>query len=579
MKDKLKKIIRTSIKEGDLIEEDLINTFEIEISQSTQSDHGDFSSNIALKISGKANIKPLKVAEIISRTIERPKWLTKIEVAPPGFINFFVDDRTKADLLTSILEQENNYGSFPTNSEDSILLEFVSSHPPGPLHVGHGRHAAYGDSLAKILRKAGHTVSCEYYINDSGRQIDILVLSVLLALINKKESLLTVPAACYQGSYISSLTEVIPKQAITSINKLSISGLKVKEADEDREADALISIIKDSVGESVFEEVTASVVDKMIKIIKSDLSGFGVEFDHWFSEKAMIKHSKIDMALKKINTKKALFNKDGATWLNTTAYGDDKDRVVLRDDGRSTYFASDIAYHADKKERGFDKLINILGSDHHGYINRLRGGLASMDYNPEDLEIVLMQFVTLYRGKKKVQMSTRSGEFIPMRELYEEVGIDAARFIYVSRSYDQHLDFDLELAKEQSNLNPVYYIQYANARICSVMKEIEKTGYKNDHDLGIKNIGSLDSKHESELITMLQKYPDIIKTSAEQRAVNKLSNYLKDIAQLFHSYYGKQKFVIDEDETRNARVILLRSVSIVIKDGLSLLGVSAPSRM
>ena len=579
MKDKLKKIIRSSIKEGDLIEEDLINTFEIEISQSTQSDHGDFSSNIALKISGKANIKPLKVAEIISRTIERPKWLTKIEVAPPGFINFFVDDRTKADLLTSILEQENNYGSFPTNSEDSILLEFVSSNPTGPLHVGHGRHAAYGDSLAKILRKAGHTVSCEYYINDSGRQIDILVLSVLLALINKKESLLTVPAACYQGSYISSLTEVIPKQAIAEINKLSIPGLKVKETDEDREADALISIIKDSVGESIFEEVTASVIDKMIKIIKSDLSSFGVEFDHWFSEKTMINHSKIDMALKKLKTKKALFNKDGATWLNTTAYGDDKDRVVLRDDGRSTYFASDIAYHADKKERGFDKLINILGSDHHGYINRLKGGLASMDYNPEDLEIVLMQFVTLYRGKKKVQMSTRSGEFIPMRELYEEVGIDAARFIYVSRSYDQHLDFDLELAKEQSNLNPVYYIQYANARICSVMKEIEKKGYKNDHGLGIKNIGSLDSKHESELITMLQKYPDIIKTSAEQRAVNKLSNYLKDIAQLFHSYYGKQKFVIDEDETRNARVILLRCVSIVIKDGLSLLGVSAPSKM
>ena len=579
MKDKLKKIIRSSIKESALIEEDLINDFEIEINQSTQSDHGDFSSNIALKISGKANIKPLKAAEIISRTIQRPKWLTKIEVAPPGFINFFVDDRTKADLLTSILEQENNYGSFPTNSEDSILLEFVSSNPTGPLHVGHGRHAAYGDSLAKILRKAGHTVSCEYYINDSGRQIDILILSVLVALINKKESLLTVPNACYQGSYIGSLTEVIPKQAITEINKLSLSDLKVKEADDDSEADALISIIKDSIGESVFENITGAVVDKMLKVIKSDLSNFGVEFDHWFSEKTMIKDSKIDLALKKLKTKKALFNKDGATWLKTTDYGDDKDRVVLRDDGRSTYFASDIAYHADKKERSFDKLINILGSDHHGYINRLKGGLASMDFDPEDLEIVLMQFVTLYRGKKKVQMSTRSGEFIPMKELYEEVGIDAARFIYVSRSYDQHLDFDLDLAKEQSNLNPVYYIQYAHARISSVMKEIEKKGYKNDHGLGIKNIGYLDSKHESELISMLQKYPDIIKTSAEQRAVNKLSNYLKDIAQLFHSYYGKQKFVIDEDETRNARVILLRCVSIVIKDGLSLLGVSAPSKM
>ena len=267
MKDKLRQLILTSIKESDLIEEGLIKNLKVEINQSTQSGHGDFSSNVALKISSKLSMKPLKVAETIAQKIKSPEWLKKIEVASPGFINFFVDDKTKADLLISIIEQENNYGSFPANSQDSILLEFVSSNPTGPLHVGHGRHAAYGDSLAKILRKAGHTVSCEYYINDSGRQIDILVLSVFLALINKKESLLAVPSACYQGSYISSLTEVIPKQAITSINKLSISGLKVKEADEDREADALISIIKDSVGESIFEEVTASVVDRMIKII------------------------------------------------------------------------------------------------------------------------------------------------------------------------------------------------------------------------------------------------------------------------------------------------------------------------
>jgi len=579
MKNKLKKVIKASIKESALMEEDSINSLEIEINQSTQSDHGDFSSNIALKISGKTNTKPIETAEIISKTIQRPGWLKKIQVAPPGFINFFVDDRTKADLLVSIIEQEKNYGSFPTNSEDSILLEFVSSNPTGPLHVGHGRHAAYGDSLAKILRKAGHIVSCEYYINDSGRQIDILILSVLVALINKTAPLISLPRACYQGSYIGGLTEVIPKKAIRAINSISYSDLKVKELDADSEADALISIIKASLGDSVFQEITVSVVDEMVKAIKSDLSNFGVGFDHWFSEKAMIKDSKIDMALKKLKTKKALFNKDGATWLKTTEYGDDKDRVVLRDDGRSTYFASDIAYHADKKDRGFEKLINILGSDHHGYINRLKGGLASMDYDPEDLEIVLMQFVTLYRGKNKIQMSTRSGNFIPMRELYEEVGIDAARFIYASRAYDQHLDFDLELAKEQSNLNPVYYIQYANARICSVIKEIEKKGYKNDLDLGIKSIGSLNTKHESELISMLQKYPDVIKSSAEQRAVNKLANYLKDLAQLFHSYYGAQKFVIDEDAARNAKVLLLRCVSIVIKDGLSLLGVSSPSKM
>jgi len=579
MKDELRQLIQTSIKESDLIEEDLINNFKIEINQSTQSDHGDFSSNVALKISGEARMKPLKVAEIIAQKIESTGWLNKIEVVPPGFINFFVDDRTKADLLISIIEQESNYGSVSPNSEGSILLEFVSSNPTGPLHVGHGRHAAYGDSLAKILKKAGHTVSCEYYINDSGRQIDILVLSVLVALINKKEPLLKIPGACYQGSYIGNLTEVVPKTTIKEINKLLSSDLEVKETDDEKEADALVSIIKDSIGKSVFEEVTVSVVDKMVKIIKSDLSDFGVEFDHWFSEKTMIKDSKITLALKKLKKENTLFKKDGATWLKTTDYGDDKDRVVLRDDGRSTYFASDIAYHADKKDRGFAKLINILGSDHHGYINRLKGGLASMSLNPEDLEIILMQFVTLFRGKKKIQMSTRSGEFIPMRELYKEVGIDAARFFYVSRSFDQHLDFDLELAKQQNNLNPVYYIQYANARISSVLKEIEKKGYKNNQELGIKNIGSLDSKHESGLISMLQKYPEIIKKSADQRAVNKLSNYLKEIAQLLHSYYASQKFVIEDNEMRNARIILLRCVSIVIQDGLSLLGVSSPSKM
>ncbi len=579
MKDKLKKIIQASIKESALVEEELINSSEIEINQSTQSDHGDFSSNIALKISRKANMKPLDVAEVISKTIQSPQWLKKIEVAPPGFINFFVDDQTKADLLISILEEGNSYGSLSPNSEDSILLEFVSSNPTGPLHVGHGRHAAYGDSLAKILRKAGHSVSTEYYINDSGRQTDILTLSVLVALIKKRESLLEIPGACYQGSYIGKLAEVVPKRIIKEINKISPSDLKVEEADDEKEADALISIIKDSIGKSVFEEITASVVGNMVKIIKSDLSDFGVEFDYWFSEKNMIKDSKIALALKKLKKENELFKKDGATWLRTTNYGDDKDRVVLRDDGRSTYFASDIAYHADKKDRGFTKLINILGSDHHGYIKRLKGGLASMGFNAKDLEVILMQFVTLFRGNKKIQMSTRSGEFIPMRELYEEVGIDAARFFYVSRSFDQHLDFDLELAKQQNNQNPVYYIQYANARISSVIKEIEKKGYKNNQRLGIKNIGSLDGKHESELISMLQKYPEIIKNSADQRAVNKLSNYLKEIAQLFHSYYASQKFVIEDDEMRNARIILLRCVSMVIQDGLSLLGVSSPSKM
>jgi arginyl-tRNA synthetase len=293
----------------------------------------------------------------------------------------------------------------------------------------------------------------------------------------------------------------------------------------------------------------------------------------------MIKSAKINQVVTHLEDTNSLVKKDGATWLKTTNYGDDKDRVIIREDGRSTYFASDIGYHADKKARGFDKLINILGSDHHGYISRLKAGLASMGYKPGDLEVVLMQFVALYRGKEKIQMSTRSGNFVPMRDLYEEVGVDAARFFYVSRSHEQHLDFDLELAAQQNNQNPVYYIQYANARICSVLQEIKNKGFKNNPVLGTKNLDKLNNRHELELISLLQNYPDVINQAAEKRAVHQLSNYLKDLAQVFHSYYGVQKFVVADDETRNPMILLLQCVSIVIVDGLKILGVSAPKTM
>jgi arginyl-tRNA synthetase len=338
-------------------------------------------------------------------------------------------------------------------------------------------------------------------------------------------------------------------------------------------------MVKDSIGGDAFEDVAEIICRHVLKIIKQDLGDFGVEYDHWFSEKEMIKSAKINQVVTHLEDTNSLVKKDGATWLKTTNYGDDKDRVIIREDGRSTYFASDIGYHADKKARGFDKLINILGSDHHGYISRLKAGLASMGYKPGDLEVVLMQFVALYRGKEKIQMSTRSGNFVPMRDLYEEVGVDAARFFYVSRSHEQHLDFDLELAAQQNNQNPVYYIQYANARICSVLQEIKNKGFKNNPVLGTKNLDKLNNRHELELISLLQNYPDVINQAAEKRAVHQLSNYLKDLAQVFHSYYGVQKFVVADDETRNPMILLLQCVSIVIVDGLKILGVSAPKTM
>lgn len=579
MKDKLKKLLQKTIASEKTLVNNGLKNLEIEISRSIKPDHGDFSSNIALKLSKRVGLNPFQLATSISSSIDKPSWLKKTEVVQPGFINFFIGSEVKADVLISIIDKQSGFGSQDPGSKESILLEFVSSNPTGPLHVGHGRHAAFGDSLAKLLKKAGHLVETEYYINDAGRQIDILALSVLIEGVNLSGGKITPPKACYQGQYIKGIAKSINKKQLVSINNLSLTKIGTKDLDEDEEIDVLVSAAKDSMGVDAFEKVTEVVCQHVLQTIKKDLSDFGVEYDHWFSEKNMIKASKINNVVKHLEATNSLVKKDGATWLKTTNYGDDKDRVIIREDGRSTYFASDIGYHADKKARGFDRLINILGSDHHGYITRLKAGLASMEYEPGDLEVILMQFVALFRGKEKIQMSTRSGNFVPMRDLYEEVGVDAARFFYVSRSHEQHLDFDLALATQQNNQNPVYYIQYANARICSVIQEIKNKGFKNNPALGKKNLGNLNNKHELELISLLQNYPDVISQAAEKRSVHQLSNYLKDLAQVFHSYYGVQKFVVSDDEIRNPMILLLQCVSIVIVDGLKILGVSAPKKM
>jgi len=579
LKDKLKKLLQKTIASEKTLVSNGLKNLEIEISRSIKPDHGDFSSNIALKLSKRVGLNPFQLATSISSSIDKPSWLKKTEVVQPGFINFFIGSEVKADVLISIIDKQSGFGSQDPGSKESILLEFVSSNPTGPLHVGHGRHAAFGDSLAKLLKKAGHLVETEYYINDAGRQIDILALSVLIEGVNLSGGKITPPKACYQGQYIKGIAKSINKKQLVSINNLSLTKIGTKDLDEDEEIDVLVSTAKDSMGVDAFEKVTEIVCQHVLQTIKKDLSDFGVEYDHWFSEKNMIKASKINNVVKHLEATNSLVKKDGATWLKTTNYGDDKDRVIIREDGRSTYFASDIGYHADKKARGFDRLINILGSDHHGYITRLKAGLASMEYEPNDLEVILMQFVALFRGKEKIQMSTRSGNFVPMRDLYEEVGVDAARFFYVSRSHEQHLDFDLALATQQNNQNPVYYIQYANARICSVIQEIKNKGFKNNPALGKKNLGNLNNKHELELISLLQNYPDVISQAAEKRSVHQLSNYLKDLAQVFHSYYGVQKFVVSDDEIRNPMILLLQCVSIVIVDGLKILGVSAPKKM
>ena len=574
--DKIKNLIIDALASSQNIKKDEINEVGLELSRNKSNEHGDFSSNIALKLSGKLEGSPMIIAEEIIRSIKASDEIERIDFAKPGFINFYLSSDKKHGVLEEIMRQGRGFGSSCVSEKKKILLEFVSANPTGPLHVGHGRHAAFGDSLARLLRKSGHEVFTEYYLNDAGRQIDILCASVIYELLLLEGLDLDGLEGLYKGSYIREIASGLRDEGIVINNKISIPNLS---GTSDELIDALILEMKETVGNETFQMISDKTVLEMTNLLKNDLSDFRVSQDGFYSEKSLFSEGRIKEACEIVKKNGHAFKKDGALWLESTKYGDDKDRVVIREDGRTTYFASDIAYHHHKKLRGFDLLINVLGSDHHGYVSRLEAGLASTGNKASDLEVILMQFVTLYRGKKKIQMSTRSGNFVPMRDLYSEVGVDAARFFYVSRSHDQHLDFDLELATKQNNNNPVYYIQYANARIKSVIKENEKRGYFFNQAMGKSNLTKLNLSVEEDIISLLGKYPETILKSSESRAVNKIANYLKSLSQLFHSYYGKTKFVSEDEEVRNARLLLLHCVSTVIEDGIDILGVSAPSKM
>tara|TARA_B100000945_G_scaffold318508_1_gene323489 strand:- start:1307 stop:3043 length:1737 start_codon:yes stop_codon:yes gene_type:complete len=576
MEEKIKHLIINALAESQEIDEDELNEVGLELSRNSNNEHGDFSSNIALKLGGKLKTPPMTIAEEIVSSLEASDELERVEFVKPGFINFYLSAEKKHSVLETILNHGSEFGSSCASEKKKILLEFVSANPTGPLHVGHGRHAAFGDSLARLLRKAGHEVFTEYYLNDAGRQIDILCLSVIIEMLRAEGLKLKDIPGVYKGAYIKEIAQGLIEEGF-KINKNVVPPDVGGSSDEI--VDSFILEMKDVAGSELFQKISDITVLQMTQLLKKDLSDFRVEQDGFYSEKSLFSTGKIEQACEIIKKNGNAYEKDGALWLESSKYGDDKDRVVIREDGRSTYFASDIAYHHDKKVRGFDLLINVLGSDHHGYVSRLEAGLASTGNKASDLDVILMQFVTLYRGKKKIQMSTRSGNFVPMRDLYSDVGVDAARFFYVSRSHDQHLDFDLDLATKQNNNNPVYYIQYANARIKSVLKENKKRGYIFDEGIGKSNLVKLDLPIEEEIIALLGKYPEIILKSSEARAVNKIANYLKSLAQLFHSYYGSTKFVSEDEQTRNARVLLLICVSIIIENGLDILGVSSPAKM
>ncbi|MBO1924747.1 arginine--tRNA ligase [Thiomicrorhabdus sp. 6S3-12] len=557
----------------------------IHVENTRDKTHGDFATNLAMMMTKMAGMPPRDLAQKIVDLLSDHPVIEKIEIAGPGFINFFVQDTAKFDVLAQIFEQGDAFGRCNVGQGKSVLVEFVSANPTGPLHVGHGRGAAYGASVANLLDAAGFDVCREYYVNDAGRQMDILATSVWLRYLQDQGEELTFPSNGYKGNYILDVAAEVRSQFANRLHKPAFEVFAnvtpdegMEDGDKEKHIDALIERAKHLLG-SQYYDVFQIAVDAILGDIRDDLEGFKVRFDNWFSERSLMDTGVIDAALEKLQKAGKIYEQRGALWFRSTEYGDEKDRVVVRENGLKTYFASDIAYHFNKLERGFDLLIDIWGSDHHGYIPRVRAAMQAMETNPDALEVLLVQFAVLYRSGEKVAMSTRSGQFVTLRELREEVGSDAARFFYVQRKSEQHMDFDLDLAKSQSNDNPVYYIQYAHARICRVLEQAREKGYSFDLQQGMQNLELLTEEHETYLATELAKYPEIIARSAVVYEPHQIAYYLKDLANGLHTYYNASQFIVDDDNLRHARLTLISAVRQVLRNGLALLDVSAPESM
>ena len=550
--------------------------------------HGDFASNLALRLAKPAKQKPRDIATALVDALPANDIVASTDIAGPGFINFTLGPSAIHAEIETIIDRGHEYGRRPHRNSPKILLEFVSANPTGPLHVGHGRGAAYGATVGNLLEAAGFPVYREYYVNDAGRQMDILGVSVWLRWLEANGTKVPFPSAGYRGDYIRELAGDIdteglaPSPAADVLDDLPPDGEgNDHEAKALKEAyvSALIERANELLGEDGFDRIRQQSLEAIRGDIEEDLAEFGVVFDNWYSEQSLTKDGRIDDALAVLRDRHMLYERDGAEWFPASNFGDEKDRVVVRDNGQKTYFASDIAYHFDKRERGFDQLIDVLGADHHGYVARVRGGLEAMGYDGNDLEVDLVQFVSLFRGGEKVQMSTRSGEFDTLRQLRDDVGNDAARCYYVMRSIDQPLDFDLDIAKSQTKDNPVYYVQYAHARIAGVFKEALERGIEFSEDNGRANLGLLETDQERALMMALSRYPEIIELAAANRAPQTLVHYLRDLASDFHSWYNDNRFLKDPDDLRDARLTLCVAVRTVIANGLEILGVSAPDSM
>ncbi|CAC9606689.1 Arginyl-tRNA synthetase (EC 6.1.1.19) [uncultured Gammaproteobacteria bacterium] len=565
MKQKLQTLLKQALTA--LVDEGVLESVPeiVRIDHSKDKVQGDFASNVAMALSKQAKCAPRVLAEQIKANFPDTLAVEKIEIAGPGFINFFMSQGANALVVSRIIEQGADYGLSKVGEGQRVLLEFVSANPTGPLHVGHGRGAAYGASVANLLRAIGFVVDNEYYVNDAGRQMDILATSVYLRYLGTD----TFPDNGYKGDYIFDIAE-----KIRGIEKKDIfEGVCQDEkegGDKEKHIDDLIANCKSQLGGD-YKKIFDLAINDILSGIKTDLANFGVEYQQWFCEQSLVDSGLSEKTVKKLQDSGQIYEKAGALWFKTTDFGDDLDRVVVRDNGMHTYFASDIAYHLEKFERGYDKIINIWGADHHGYIARVKASIKALNHNPDTLEILLVQFAHLYRDGVKIPMSTRSGSFVTLQELCKEVGNDAARFFYILRKSEQSMDFDLNLAKSKSNENPVFYVQYAHARICSVMEKAQ--------DSGQADLALLNDKYEQALIKQLSRYADTIKNAALNYEPHVVAYYLRDLASDFHSYYNNCDFLIEDKNLQASRLKLIKATQQILANGLGLLGVSAPDKM
>ncbi len=578
MKQELQQLLMEAIS---IVQEKMDVTFsaidDIKIERTRDQSHGDYACNIAMVLARQAKTNPKQLAAALLENIPESEIIEHIEIAGPGFINFFLTKQSRLNVITRILQAAEAYGRSEFGAGKSILVEFVSANPTGPLHVGHGRGAVYGAVVSDLLEAIGYKVDREYYINDAGRQMDILTVSIWLRYLEQCEIKIDFPENAYQGDYIRNIAGKLLSDKQQSLS----SDMDFPETNDDLEIhiDLLIAFAKTTLGSENYQTILDFGLNEILGEIRDDLADLGVVFDRWFFERSLANNDQIQKCITKLKDSHFVYEEEGALWFRSTAFGDEKDRVIIRDNGQATYFASDIAYHVEKFSRGYDKAINIWGADHHGYIARVKAALSALDENPDALEILLVQFATLYRGTEKLPMSTRSGQFVTLKELLDEVGRDATRFFYILRKSEQHLDFDLELAKSKSNENPVYYIQYAHARICSVLKQVKEKGFTYNAEIGSNNLHTLTEPSEKKLITALSCYPEVMHSAATEYEPHQIAYYLRDLANEFHSYYNACQFIVDSDDLRNARLNLIIASKQVICNGLGILGVSAPEEM